>query len=108
MIVGIGCDIVQISRLQAHPNVLAKRILTMREYQKYEAYQEQRRLEYLAGRFAAKEAVVKAIDQKMLLSEIEILNDDMGKLVCEIQGYCIHISIAHEIEYAIAYVICEK
>ncbi|MDD3049232.1 MAG: holo-ACP synthase [Bacilli bacterium] len=108
MIVGIGCDIIQISRLRMNPDALGKRILTTTEYQIYEAYQGNRRLEYLAGRFAAKEAIIKALDKKKVLSEIEILNDDMGKLVCDIKGYAIHVSIAHEIEYAIAYAVCEK
>lgn len=108
MIVGVGCDIVAINRLKQNQEAMAKRILSKKEYECYHSYHHERQLEYLAGRFAAKEAVVKAIDQKILLSEIEVLDDDRGKPVCSIEGYILHVSIAHEKDYATAYVICEK
>lgn len=108
MIVGVGCDIVEIKRLQQNQDAMAKRILTKKEFDCYSSYNQERQLEYLAGRFAIKEAIVKAMDKEMLLSMIEVLNDDMGKPICKIDGYHIHLSIAHEKEYAIAYVICEK
>lgn len=108
MIIGVGCDIVEIKRLQHNQEALAKRILSEKEYECYSSYKEERQLEYLAGRFAVKEAIVKAMDKEMLLSMIEVLNNDMGKPVCKIDGYTIHVSIAHEKEYATAYVICEK
>lgn len=108
MIIGVGCDIVEINRLKQNQKVLAKRILSENEYMCYNAYKDERKLEYLAGRFAAKEAVVKAFDKKILVSEIEILNDDKGKPVCRMDGYVFHVSIAHEKDYATAYVICEK
>lgn len=108
MILGVGCDITAIQRFEKNCDELAIRILTKKEQEYYFRYPAQRRKEFLAGRFAAKEAVIKALDQKRLLSEIEILSDAMGKPVCSIMGYRIHLSISHEKEYAMAYVICEK
>ncbi|MFV0379811.1 MAG: holo-ACP synthase [Anaerorhabdus sp.] len=107
MICGVGCDIVAINRIAKQGTDFAKRILTSNEYQLYDKYNELRKIEFLAGRFAAKEAIIKAIDKKLLVSDIEILYDD-EKPVCYIDGYRICLSIAHEIDYAIAYAICEK
>lgn len=108
MIIGIGTDIVEIKRLKEKKDVLSKRILSEKEYAQYVTYEGVRQEEYLAGRFAAKEAVFKAIDKDLVISQIEILNDEKGKPICHIDGYTIHVSIAHEKEYATSYVICEK
>ncbi|MFV0382366.1 MAG: holo-ACP synthase [Breznakia sp.] len=107
MIVGVGCDIVEIKRIVKTKEAFAKRILTKREYALYKTYKEERSVEFLAGRFAAKEAIVKAMGQALLLSDIEILYKNK-KPVCKREGYNLHISIAHEKNYAIAYVVCER
>lgn len=107
MIHGIGCDIVEIERITKKQEQLAKRVLTKNEYEQYITYSDKRKLEYLAGKFAAKEAIYKAIG-KGILSDYEILNDDRGKPSCMIENYTIHLSIAHENKYVIAYAICEE
>lgn len=107
MIVGIGCDIVEIKRVQRHQEGLAKKLLSEREYAIYRTLGEKRQLTFLAGRFAAKEAIFKACNETLVLSSIEVLNDEQGKPICEIEKYQVHISIAHEDAYAIAYAICE-
>lgn len=108
MIHGIGCDIVQINRLKEKQNEFANKILTKCERELYDTYTQKRQLEFLAGRFAAKEAIFKAMHNPSLtLSMIEILHDELGCPICNIEGYQIHISISHEKEYAIAYAICE-
>lgn len=76
MIIGIGTDIVEIKRLKEKKDVLSKRILSEKEYAQYVTYEGVRQEEYLAGRFAAKEAVFKAIDKDLVISQIEILNDE--------------------------------
>lgn len=108
MIVGIGCDIVEISRLRVHQDMLATKILTKKEYKQYSLYQKDRQIEFLAGRFAAKEAIIKALNEPKLLSDIEVLNNECGKPFCMTENYTIHISISHEKNYAIAYALCEK
>jgi holo-[acyl-carrier protein] synthase len=63
MIAGIGTDLVQIDRIAAalaRTPRLAQRILRPQELAGFEASQDQAR--YLAKRFAAKEAAVKALD----------------------------------------------
>lgn len=105
MIVGVGCDIVKISRFK-EKEVLISRILTKHELDQCKSYSAKRRLEYVAGRFAAKEAVCKSLPVLANLSDIEILNDTSGRPVCTIQGYTIYLSISHEKEYAIAYATC--
>lgn len=112
MIIGIGCDIVKISRVEA----LMKRhhslhFLTSEEQSIFDDIRnEQRKAEWAAGRFAAKEAVYKAIhkEHSCVLSEIEILSDEQGAPYCTLEHYDVQISIAHEREYAIAYVIASK
>lgn len=108
MIIGIGCDIVSMNRIRKQKEEFYKRILTPKEQSLYLEFSSSRRIEFLAGRFAAKEAIYKACNEIELLSNIEILNNENGKPYCEIEGVKINISIAHEKENAIAYAICEK
>ena len=108
MIVGIGCDIVEIKRIKASNEKFYKRVLTPNEQEVFHNMTKQRQIEFLAGRFVAKEAIYKACNALQTISNIEILNDENGKPYCIVEGYTIHISIAHEKEYAIAYAICEK
>lgn len=108
MIIGIGTDIVQLSRIDkisSHEGFL--RVLTPLENAMYEHFQGQRQVEWLAGRFAAKEAIYKAIHKlyPCVISEIEILSDEDGAPYCYIEDLTIHISIAHEKDYAIAFAI---
>jgi len=108
MIVGIGCDIVEIKRIKKQKEAFYKRVLTSKEQELYCSMSEERKIEFLAGRFAAKEAIFKACNEMQIISDIEILNDKSGKPYCEVEGYKIHISISHEKEYATAYAVCEK
>ncbi len=107
MIVGVGTDIVEISRLKDNQEKLAQKILTKNEYEVYKLYNNHRALEYLAGRIAAKEAIIKALDYDTLMSEIEIMAENK-KPTCKIEGYRVNLSISHEKEYAIAFVVIEK
>lgn len=110
MILGVGCDIVQLARIEkAMINPAFLKILTPDEIPLYEALPQPRKIEWLAGRFAAKEAVIKAISpmDDLLLSQISILYD--GKRpICILPNYRIHLSIAHEKDYAVAYAMVEK
>lgn len=108
MITGIGCDIVAIDRFKDKPKQLAERILTIQEQVLYATLSEGRKPEWLAGRFAAKEAIVKAIDHKLPITQIAVLSTDDGKPICEIAGYSILVSISHEHDYAIAYAIAQN
>ena len=99
----IGCDIVQIDRLQEKDS-LAKRILSKNEYQRYQSFAGHRQVEFLAGRFAAREAIVKALPIPLHYSQIEI---DPQKEI-HYEGYKIQISISHDGNYAMAVALIQK
>lgn len=122
MIYGIGTDIVEIRRIK---DILENNIKFLdKVFNKNEVeYLKSRNLrpEYVAGRFAAKEAVAKAMGTGFRgfdVKDIEIESTVLGKPVVVLKGkakllvqkqgdYKIHLSISHGIDSAIAYVILE-
>ncbi|MBD8069674.1 holo-ACP synthase [Bacillus sp. PS06] len=116
MIVGIGIDIVELDRIKKiaeRQKKFISRILTEKEINKYHQYTGHRQIEYLAGRFAAKEAYSKAIGtgigKDLSFQDIEIFSDEFGKPHIEGKGAeIVHLSISHSKEYAIAQVIIES
>lgn len=116
MIKGIGCDIVEIARIEKQIDEFGgkflKRIYTQQEIDNApENYQK--KIAYFAKRFAGKEAAAKAlgtgIGESIAFNEIEILNDYKGSptlRISKFQDIQFHVSLSDEIEYAIAYVIC--
>lgn len=121
MIYGIGCDIIKIDRIQRLvDNYGAKflnRTFTPKEIELAGRINNPDKIyNYYAKRFAAKEAISKAlgigIGEKLAFLDIEITNDSNGKPIChilvgEFQHHTIHLSLADEAEYAIAYCIVE-
>ena len=111
MIVGIGIDIVENRRIDENTfNNLKENILTVKENEVLLTKKGKKKLEYLCGRFAGKEAVIKAIGDKEILNmkEIEILNRENGKPYVILKDYNILISISHEKNYTIAEAIVLK
>ena len=125
MIVGIGTDIVKVSRmaesLEKHGSRFAKRILADSEYEQFQ--EKMAPALFLAKRFAAKEAAVKALGtgfrDGISMRHIFVENDALGKpglqfveaaktKIEEHQITYSHLSLADEQEYAIAYVVLEK
>ncbi len=113
MIIGIGTDIIEIERIRkvnkAHR--LAERILSDEEFAKYAGMQsEARQIEFLAGRFAVKEAYAKALGSgiggTVAFNEISCLNDSRGKPSIVNDGRA-HVSISHSEAYAMAMVVLE-
>lgn len=122
-IVGIGTDIVEIARIEKQlvkSDRLAKRVLTPNEFSVFENHGFPGR--FLAKRFAAKEAAVKAIGNGIgngvSFQHVEIVNRDNGQpylvfsgemqRLCEVRGVThSHISISDEQHYAMATVILE-
>lgn len=101
----IGTDIVHIPRFQNQPN-LAKKILSQQELEKYHSLSAQKQTEFLAGRFAAKEALAKATgfglgnDKSIKFQDISILSGPFGEPV--VNGIEATVSISHDGDYAIA------
>lgn len=116
MIEGIGLDIVELDRVQKiikrQPKFI-HRILTPNEQKVYEQRSATRRIEFAAGRFAAKEAFAKAvgtgIGRNLSFQDIEIKADDNGKpFICAPFSQGVHLSITHSRDFAAAQVIIEK
>lgn len=111
MIKGIGIDICQISRMNL---ALSERILSDKELEIFNSLKlDKRKLEFLAGRFSAKEAIFKALNEvkpNISMRDITIINNDSGMPAVEKPVYPdlkIWISISHELEYAIAQALVE-
>ena len=114
MIAGIGLDIVELDRiakLDAASSKFRSRILTSEELQIYDGLTNHRRIEFLAGRFAGKEAYAKAngtgIGAACNFTDIAILPEVSGKPVLyfkenKVAGF---VSITHTKTVAAAQVI---
>lgn len=98
----IGVDIVDLNRINLKESLVHK-ILTEKEYKEYSLIKlDKRKIEYLGGRFATKEAIFKATQDPNYLS-YTILNLENGQPYVE--GHPeIEISISHDGNYAIALV----
>ena len=117
MIDGIGIDIIELDRIEKLRNrqeAFSKRILTSQELAYFLTLSEHRQVEFLAGRFAAKEAFSKAlgtgIGKELSFQDIEILPNKQNKPVIKTENYsgAVHLSISHSKNAAIAQVILEN
>jgi len=124
MIHGIGTDLVAIARLRAlwrrHGERALSRLLAPTECAEARAAADPARL--LAKRFAAKEALGKAlgtgIRAPVLLTAIAVTHDALGKphfaFAPELEswltarGLVCHLSISDEVEHALAFVVVEQ
>jgi holo-[acyl-carrier protein] synthase len=124
-IVGHGIDIVEVARMKKladdHGQHFLDRVFTPAE-QAYCAKSSKRCYEHLAGRFAAKEAVLKVLGTGwrggIAWTDIEILNESTGQPKITLTGECLriatemgisrwHISISHIETHATASAIGE-
>ena len=120
MIVGIGNDIIEIERIEKaiSKEGFKNKVYTQRELENIE--KRGNRTETYAGIFSAKEAISKAIGtgvREFSLTDLEILNDDLGKpyvvvsekldkiIKSKKEDYQIEISISHSKKYATAMAI---
>ena len=118
-IVGIGLDLVKIARIRAIMERWHDRFL-LRLYTEAEQRDCLARASpyaSLAGRFAAKEAILKALGTGWSAGvrwvDIQVLNDRTGRPIVTVGGQVgvlireagvtrIHISLSHDSEYAVA------
>jgi holo-[acyl-carrier protein] synthase len=124
-IIGHGVDLVEIARIERmladHGRHFLDRCFTPEE-QAYCDHRPRRRVEHLAGRFAAKEAVLKVLGTGwsggIAWTDIQITNQLSGQPIVELTGLCRkiaaergirawHISISHIETHAIASAIGE-
>lgn len=122
MIVGIGCDIIEIERIARaiKRESFIQRVFTAKEAAYCQSRGQQAAASF-AARFAAKEAVLKALGTGLRegsLQEIAVANDALGKPLVQLRGYFaalsrqlgvknIQISLSHSRDFAVAYVIME-
>ncbi|MFQ6133917.1 MAG: holo-ACP synthase [Armatimonadota bacterium] len=124
MIIGIGIDIVEVARIGRMVDRHGARFLD-KVYTSYEVENCQRRggrAQEYAARWAAKEALMKAVGtgwrRGVLFRDIENYNLPSGKPMIRLRGRVkqlaqrlggrrIHVSISHEREYAVAFVVLE-
>ena len=114
MVTGTGIDIVEISRIRTAVDKWGDRFLSRVFNPQEIAYAMSHTLPYqhFAGRFAAKEAVYKALgDRAVSWKDITVTNDDSGKPLCSVEGLTpgkvLHISISHSKYYAVANAVVE-
>ncbi|MDO8704722.1 MAG: holo-ACP synthase [Sulfuricaulis sp.] len=124
MIFGIGTDIVRVERIRddvsRFGDRFVERILTAAELQEF--HQNASKANFLARRFAAKEAAAKAMgtgfSNGVHLRDIEVTHDAHGKPMLKFHGGAqqfmldkhisvAHISLADEQDHAVAFVTLE-
>jgi holo-[acyl-carrier protein] synthase len=121
VIVGVGIDVVPVARFAAaldRTPALAARLFTAAEL--VTPAGEPRSADSLAARFAAKEALAKALGAPAGLSwqDAEVVTDELGRPEFKITGTVaaraaalgvatIHVSLSHDAGIASAVVICE-
>ena len=116
MIVGVGIDIIEISRIEnaiKKRKIFKNRVFTFAEQEYCLAISCS--YERFAGRFAAKEAVGKALGSSLSWLDVEILTTKSGKpevtlynTAAELAaGKHVHVSISHCRDYAVASAIVE-
>jgi holo-[acyl-carrier protein] synthase len=121
-IIAHGIDLVDFPRIEAlmdkHDERFLDRVFTKREQADADAVKNN--VEKLAGRFAAKEAVLKLIGTgwrgKIAWTDIEVINNPLGQPIVEISGEVkkiademnieqLTLSITHTANFAIASVV---
>ncbi|MBF0479824.1 MAG: holo-ACP synthase [Candidatus Omnitrophica bacterium] len=117
MIYGVGTDIIEIDRIasaiEKWGDSFLGHIFTEHEIKYCQQYKKP--AQHYAVRFAAKEAVFKAISDNPHITwkDIEIVNDNHGKPVCRMTNGTYHdrnilISLSHSKYYAVAHAIITK
>jgi len=125
MIIGLGTDIVEVSRVsevrKRHDGAFERKVYTPAEREKG-LDRKKGADHFFAGRWAAKEAIVKALGTgfgpECGWQDIEILNDDVGRPILTLTGAgretaeklgikVWHLTISHEKHYASAVAVAE-
>ena len=121
MIIGIGCDVVEISRIAKliEKKTAVKKLFTEKERVLLE--KQANKAQWAAGRFAAKEAVSKALKAGIAKCPpdcVEVLYDENGAPRVSLLGaaaklleginYALHISITHDAGIAQAFAAIEE
>ena len=122
MIIGLGTDIAELARIKASYDRFGKRLLQKILTEEEQQYLPESPIAYIAGRFAAKEATVKALgtgfSDGIGLLDVEVLRGPAGQPLLRLHGSArqlaeamgmrtAHISISHDRNAAVAVVVLE-
>lgn len=123
MVVGIGVDIVEVKRIEralTNGTTMVRRVFTDREIEYCRRHQNQ--YQHFAGRFAAKEAALKALGTGWAAGirwkDVEVTVGERGRPVLHLHGKAEEIyqdsgasrpmvTITHADDYAVAMVILD-
>ena len=116
MIVGHGIDIEELASIQnavEKREGFARRVLTDKEMERFSSLKGRRQIEYLAGRWSAKEAFSKAMGTgigKLSFQDLEILNNERGTPYFSKSPFSgkVWLSISHTDQFVTASVILEE
>ena len=116
MIVGHGIDIEELASIQnavEKREGFARRVLTDKEMERFSSLKGRRQVEYLAGRWSAKEAFSKAMGTgigKLGFQDLEVLNDEKGAPYFSKSPFSgkVWLSISHTDQFVTASVILEE
>ena len=116
MIVGHGIDIEELASIQnavEKREGFARRVLTDKEIERFSSLKGRRQVEYLAGRWSAKEAFSKAMGTgigKLGFQDLEVLNNERGAPYFSKSPFSgkVWLSISHTDQFVTASVILEE
>ena len=116
MIVGHGIDIEELASIQnavKKREGFAQRVLTDKEMERFASLKGRRQMEYLAGRWSAKEAFSKAMGTgigKLGFQDLEVLNNERGAPYFSKSPFSgkVWLSISHTDQFVTASVILEE
>ena len=116
MIVGHGIDIEALASIQnavEKREGFARRVLTDKEMERFASLKGRRQIEYLAGRWSAKEAFSKAMGTgigKLGFQDLEVLNNERGAPYFSKSPFSgkVWLSISHTDQFVTASVILEE
>ena len=116
MIVGHGIDIEALASIQnavEKRKGFAQRVLTDKEMERFSSLKGRRQIEYLAGRWSAKEAFSKAMGTgigKLGFQDLEVLNNERGAPYFSKSPFSgkVWLSISHTDQFVTAGVILEE
>ncbi len=124
MVVGIGVDIVEVKRIEralSNGESMVQRVFTAREIQYCMAHKN--KYQHFAGRFAAKEAALKALgtgwQAGIRWKDVEVVAGELGRPMLELHGKAMEIyqesgaqrpmvTITHADDYAVAMVVLDS
>ena len=116
MIVGHGIDIEALASIQnavEKREGFARRVLTDKEMERFASLKGRRQIEYLAGRWSAKEAFSKALGTgigKLGFQDLEVLNNERGAPYFSKSPFSgkVWLSISHTEHFVTSSVILEE